>query len=503
MTKILVMSRHGDVTWIGVRMIRLNHQYYATWHSYCRTMRPYAHKKSPEVTMDERGYVTQALFDRLRDDGVAFRVLNEDVEIAVPRDILADMPRRVARFAQDFDLALVQLGRAEPQSWQLLLAWSDDIGRPSFLPIRVIADYCRAGRRLLRAEELLPGAPDALFIYGLLEAVEQGAIDEARAAGLSGQWAADPRGAIERVGRYWRTRRDIRLIAQAAKHGGWDAVRAELPRLRRALRRAVWPEAFPLASKLGVFLENLMHPVAARVAFVGPESTQLRERVERDLAPAAISTVAPGKARGAEIGVAVDPPDGLRHRFQELITVDKAQALPAAAAQVERAVLRWLECRVERRHPDAVVGGNPLAARLLQFARRHRVPGLSDFMETLLNCSIACQVRSPILMPHPYGIVIHRNAVLGSRVTLMHQVTIGAKRPADPAAPVIEDNVFVGAGARILGAVRVGRGATVGANAVVTLDVPSHCTVVGVNRILGGAAVVRQRQADHAAVVNT
>jgi serine O-acetyltransferase len=457
----------------------------------------------PNGLMDERAYVAQALFDRLRDDGVGFRVLAEAGEIAVARATLAGMPRRIARFAQEFDLALVQLSRAEPQSWQLLLAWSDDIGRPSFLPIRVVADYCRGGRRLLRAEELLPGAPDALFLYGLLEAVEQGALDEARAAWLSGQWAADPRGAIERVGRYWRTRRDIRLIAQASKHGAWDAVRAELPRLRRALRRAVWPEAFPLAAKLAVWLDNLMHPVAARIAFVGPESTQLRERVERDLAPAAVSTVAPEKARHAEVGVAVDPPEGLRHRFQELITVEKAQALPAAAAKVERALLRWLECRVERRHPDAVVGGNPLAARLLQFACRHRVPGLSDFMETLLNCSLACAVRSPILMPHPYGIVIHRSAVLGSRVTLMHQVTIGAKHPADPRAPVIEDNVFIGAGAKILGAVRVGRGATVGANAVVTLDVPSHCTVVGVNRILGGAVVVQQRQTDHAAVVNT
>lgn len=453
--------------------------------------------------MDERGYVAEALFDRLRDDGVAFRVLNDKVQIAVPRAALAGMPRRIARFAQEFDLALVQLCRVEPQSWQVLLAWSDDVGRPSFLPVRIIADYCRAGRRLLRAEELLPGAPDALFIYGLLEAVEERSLDEARGAWLSGQWAGDPRGAIERVRRYWRTRSDIRLIAQAAKQRRWDGVRDALPRLRRALHRAVLPGPDTSISTLWILLEGLLQPSGARIAFVGPESTQLRERVERDLAPAGIRTVPPEKARRAEVGVAVDPPDGLRHRFQELVAVEKAQALPAAAAKVERALLRWLECRVEQRHPDAVVGGNPLAARLLQFARRHNVPLLSDLMETLLNCAIACRLRSPILMPHPYGIVIHRNAVLGSRVTVNHQVTIGAKHPADPGAPVIEDNVCIGAGARILGAVRVGRGAVVGANAVVTRDVPSHCTVVGVNRILGGGAVVRERQADNAAVVNT
>jgi serine O-acetyltransferase len=60
--------------------------------------------------------------------------------------------------------------------------------------------------------------------------------------------------------------------------------------------------------------------------------------------------------------------------------------------------------------------------------------------------------------------------------------------------------VFIGAGAKVLGPVRIGRSATVGANAVVTRDVPSHCTVVGANRILGGAGVVQERQQS---VVNT
>ena len=166
--------------------------------------------------------------------------------------------------------------------------------------------------------------------------------------------------------------------------------------------------------------------------------------------------------------------------------------------------------RGERRRPHQVLGlerdaelMSPRQAWRAIQAASDRVPLLAGFMETLLNCSIACRLRSPVLMPHPYGIVIDRNAVLGSRVTVMHQVTIGARHPADAAAPVIEDNVFIGAGARILGAVRIGRHAVVGANAVVTRDVPSHCTVVGVNRILGAAAVVGERQAGFPAVVNT
>jgi serine O-acetyltransferase len=74
----------------------------------------------------------------------------------------------------------------------------------------------------------------------------------------------------------------------------------------------------------------------------------------------------------------------------------------------------------------------------------------------------------------------------------MEQVSLGRKSAADPGVPVIEDNVTIGAGARVLGGVRVGRGATVGANAVVTRDVPSHCTVVGANRILGSEALSPQ-----------
>ena len=179
--------------------------------------------------------------------------------------------------------------------------------------------------------------------------------------------------------------------------------------------------------------------------------------------------------------------------------VERAEALPPAAARVEGELLRWLERRVERRFSDTVVGANPLAARLLQFACRHRLALLTDFMSTLLNCGIDCPLRAPILMPHPYGIFIHRNVVVGSRVTVMQQVTIGNKHPSDPGVPVIEDNVCIGAGAKILGAVRIGHGVTVGANAVVTRDVPSHCTVVGANRILG-APVVQERQQ---AVVNT
>jgi serine O-acetyltransferase len=77
------------------------------------------------------------------------------------------------------------------------------------------------------------------------------------------------------------------------------------------------------------------------------------------------------------------------------------------------------------------------------------------------------------------GIVIHGGARIGERVLISHGVTIGG-RAGHPGLPVVEDEVKIGAGAVILGPVRVGRGALVGANAVVLHDVPPHAVVGGV-----------------------
>jgi serine O-acetyltransferase len=238
------------------------------------------------------------------------------------------------------------------------------------------------------------------------------------------------------------------------------------------------------------------------VLFAGRDSpgrTNLMIQVQARLAPLGLDMFEQlaGGARRGDFRVVFDGPPGLN--AEDALVVRAEQPLGAMVSQVERAILRWLECRVERRYAEAVVGANPLAARLLQ------VPGIGRMVGVLLNCRLDCRLRSPLLMPVPMGIVIERGVQLGSRVTVMHQVTIGRKDPVAPREQggnlaVIEDNVFIGAGAKVLGPVRIGRGATVGANAVVTRDVPSHCTVVGANRILGAAepAVVSGRREERA-----
>jgi serine O-acetyltransferase len=126
---------------------------------------------------------------------------------------------------------------------------------------------------------------------------------------------------------------------------------------------------------------------------------------------------------------------------------------------------------------------NPAAARLLCFLIRNKVPVLARLWGIVLGCDIAFRPPRSLIMPHPYGIVIHPAVVMGEGVVLLHQVTLGA-RNVDDRAPVIEDDVFIGAGAKVLGGVRVGRGCIIGANAVVTRDIPPGSTVIGINQII-------------------
>jgi serine O-acetyltransferase len=77
------------------------------------------------------------------------------------------------------------------------------------------------------------------------------------------------------------------------------------------------------------------------------------------------------------------------------------------------------------------------------------------------------------------GVVIHKDARLGRRVFVSPQVTVGG-RSGHREVPVIEDDVYIGSGAKVLGPIRIGRGATIGANAVVLADVPAGAVVAGV-----------------------
>jgi len=98
------------------------------------------------------------------------------------------------------------------------------------------------------------------------------------------------------------------------------------------------------------------------------------------------------------------------------------------------------------------------------------------------------EIGRRFVIDHGTGVVIGQTAVIGDDVTLYHDVTLGGVAPSvDSQAqvgrkrhPTLEDGVIVGSGAQILGPITIGSHARVGANSVVTKDVSSSVTAVGV-----------------------
>lgn len=90
----------------------------------------------------------------------------------------------------------------------------------------------------------------------------------------------------------------------------------------------------------------------------------------------------------------------------------------------------------------------------------------------------ATKIGKGLCIFHGQGLVINQDVVIGERVTLRHNSTIGNKY-AGGKSPVIADNVDVGANVVIIGDIRIGNNVVVGAGTVLTKDVPDGAIVVG------------------------
>jgi serine O-acetyltransferase len=121
--------------------------------------------------------------------------------------------------------------------------------------------------------------------------------------------------------------------------------------------------------------------------------------------------------------------------------------------------------------------------RLMQWSRRWRLAPLEMMCNKAsaicCNCIIGrgAEFGPAFVLIHSTGVVINGKVRGGEHIYLEHQVTIGAERRQ---SPVLGNQVFIGAGAKIVGAVCVGDDCRIGANAVVVHDIPDGATAVGV-----------------------
>lgn len=115
---------------------------------------------------------------------------------------------------------------------------------------------------------------------------------------------------------------------------------------------------------------------------------------------------------------------------------------------------------------------------------------LFKLAQIVTGIELPCEVEigRNFVIDHFGGIVISGYARFGDDCRIRNGVVVGLKNVEEPCAPVIGNNVDIGAGAKLLGNIRIGNNAIIGANAVVLTDVPDGCLAVGV------PAIVRPRK---------
>lgn len=142
-------------------------------------------------------------------------------------------------------------------------------------------------------------------------------------------------------------------------------------------------------------------------------------------------------------------------------------------------------------HPINSYIRNPYIADFyLNLVRKKRFHWMRRFLEHFLCTEIYSVLPERLYIPHPYGVLAASTATIGENVTLMQFSLLGPKDPwyqgttMQGVYPTLEEGVYVSAGAKVLGPIRIGAWSVIGANAVVTEDIPPFSTVFGNNRIL-------------------
>jgi serine O-acetyltransferase len=134
--------------------------------------------------------------------------------------------------------------------------------------------------------------------------------------------------------------------------------------------------------------------------------------------------------------------------------------------------------------------------KLSNFIWRYKLKALARFSANIARILTGIEIHPEakigkrLFIDHGTGVVIGQTAVIGDDVTMYHGVTLGGVgRDGDNGRrhPTVGNNVMIGAGAQILGGITIGDKSKIGANSVVTSNIPPNVTALGIPaRVVGG-----------------
>lgn len=101
-------------------------------------------------------------------------------------------------------------------------------------------------------------------------------------------------------------------------------------------------------------------------------------------------------------------------------------------------------------------------------------------ISTGISIPASAQIGKGFYIGHFGSIILHSDVIMGENCSIGPGVLIGARGLGKQGVPVIGSNVYIGSGAKVLGAIKIGDNVRIGANSVVIEDVPSGTTVVGI-----------------------
>ncbi len=111
---------------------------------------------------------------------------------------------------------------------------------------------------------------------------------------------------------------------------------------------------------------------------------------------------------------------------------------------------------------------------------------LYKLIQIITGIELPCETKvgKNFLIDHFGGIVISGYAKFGDNCRIRNGVVVGLKNVNEPCAPQIGNNVDIGAGAKLLGNIKIGNNVSIGANSVVLIDIPDNAIAVGVPAII-------------------